>query len=299
MRIESYTLPIVASVVFIGVLSFNIIGGLSPSRVAFDANDPFSQSAGNSSNLSDSLVAYWPFDEGEGVTALDFSAKGNTGILKGHPKWVPGISRSALFLNGIDDYVEVSASAYLSLSKGFSFSAWVLPSKLSKQSVVLSKSGMSDSGEGEYTVSLGKDGSVRFSASGIANIWISSAYVKPEQWVHVAVTYDSKVAPNSRLYINGVHVLSGDIPTFLGEDSSSFLIGKGGEGEYFNGLIDEVRVYGHALSPEEVQQLFEIGSSKVDGSAKDSSPATAYFPNNPILELFSEMSKGVHSILIK
>ena len=174
MRIESYTLPVVASVVFIGILSFNIIGGLASSRVAFNAEDPFSQGVRDSSAFPDSLVAYWPFDEGEGVTAIDVSSKGNTGILKGHPKWVPGVKHFALFLNGINDYVEVSASAYLSFPNEFTFSAWVFPSKLSKQSTVLSKSGMSENGEEEYAIYLGDDGSVRFSASGVASVTLWS-----------------------------------------------------------------------------------------------------------------------------
>jgi hypothetical protein len=70
-------------------------------------------------------------------------------------------------------------------------------------------------------------------------------------WVHLAATYDGA---NQRLFVNGQEVSnraqSGPISTSAG------LLRIGGNqvwGEYFQGRIDEVRVYNRALSQAEIQ----------------------------------------------
>ena len=70
-------------------------------------------------------------------------------------------------------------------------------------------------------------------------------------WTHLAVTYDGA---NLRLYVNGVQTasraLTGSIVTTTG------LLKIGGNavsGEWFNGLIDEVRIYNRALTAAQIQ----------------------------------------------
>ena len=70
-------------------------------------------------------------------------------------------------------------------------------------------------------------------------------------WTHLATTYDGSVLP---LYVNGTEVSSravgGSMPV---SDGPLTIGGNRVWGEWFKGQIDEVRVYGRALSANEIQ----------------------------------------------
>jgi uncharacterized repeat protein (TIGR01451 family) len=86
----------------------------------------------------------------------------------------------------------------------------------------------------------------------------------PGLWYHIAYTFDD-VLDTHRLYINGVQVASGAVTRTIGYDSHSVLIGADSDfnnppGLFFNGLIDELAIYNRALSPAEVQGIYNNGS---------------------------------------
>ena len=70
-------------------------------------------------------------------------------------------------------------------------------------------------------------------------------------WTHVALTYDGATL---RLYVNGTQVAT---PATTGAiqatDSPLWIGGNNPYGEYFQGLIDEVRVYNRALTQADIQ----------------------------------------------
>ena len=75
------------------------------------------------------------------------------------------------------------------------------------------------------------------------------------KWVHVAVTLDNNKAS---LYVNGVLAANSDQFTLKPMDIMGSLnyIGRSQAGDnFFNGRIDDFRVYNYALSPEEVAAL--------------------------------------------
>ena len=70
-------------------------------------------------------------------------------------------------------------------------------------------------------------------------------------WTHVALTYNGS---QLRLYVNGVQVASGAASGAIQSSTSPLWIGGNQPyGEYFKGLIDDVRVYNRALTPAEIQ----------------------------------------------
>lgn len=73
-------------------------------------------------------------------------------------------------------------------------------------------------------------------------------------WTHVVGMYDGS---EIKIFINGVEVGSNSLSGEIDDGSTSANIGKGGSAEFFDGNIDEVRVYNRALSPAEVQQLYQ------------------------------------------
>src|SRR5262245_60180646 len=71
------------------------------------------------------LVGYWPFHEGTGTLAKDYSGNENTGNLINGPTWPSDRFGFALSLNGIDQYVEIPHAENLNTTKELTFSAWV------------------------------------------------------------------------------------------------------------------------------------------------------------------------------
>ncbi len=70
-------------------------------------------------------------------------------------------------------------------------------------------------------------------------------------WTHVAFTYDGATM---RVFINGTQVASRAQTGTIQSSSSPLWIGANQPyGEFFNGLIDEARVYNRALTQAEIQ----------------------------------------------
>ncbi len=79
------------------------------------------------------------------------------------------------------------------------------------------------------------------------------AELKTNQWYHLAGTYDGSTVT---VYVNGVKIRSQPLSGNLSIDSSDLVIGKGdpefSSGEYFDGMLDEIRVWNRARTPAEI-----------------------------------------------
>ena len=82
-----------------------------------------------------------------------------------------------------------------------------------------------------------------------------------DQWVFVAWSYDNT---STKIYINDSMV---NEATGGGQDSSSgnnFVIGSRGTDRFFNGMIDDVKIYDFVLSTEEVSESYQKGREGLD-----------------------------------
>jgi hypothetical protein len=83
------------------------------------------------------------------------------------------------------------------------------------------------------------------------------------RWTHLAVTYDGAAV---RLYVNGVEASSQPASGTIRRTTDPLWIGGNRPyGEYFKGVIDEVRVYDRALSPGEVRGAMSTPIARDDG----------------------------------
>jgi hypothetical protein len=83
----------------------------------------------------------------------------------------------------------------------------------------------------------------------------SDVQIPTGEWVHLAGVYDND-AGETRVYMNGQEVLTGDASSALEISGSSSVIANHANNiRLFDGMIDEVRFYGRALSADEISQL--------------------------------------------
>jgi hypothetical protein len=207
------------------------------------------------------LVGYWKFDEGSGSTVVDISGNGNTGTLNSGPVWVDGKFGKALSFDGVDDHVQVPQSSSLDVTDQISVETWVYPRAYVDNTGMVSHiiSRCDYSGGHIYVLSMYPDSNkISFSINPYPDEYPSVADLPLNAWTHLAMTYDGSYV---RLYINGEfdssYAQSGPIYT-----TSNWLAfgckptgpwGGVGTYAYFNGMIDEVRIYDRALSQQEIQ----------------------------------------------
>jgi hypothetical protein len=201
------------------------------------------------------LIGHWKLDEGSGTIASDSSGNGNDGTINGGPQWVEGKIGGALDFDGTDDYVTTGTSL-LSDRTEFTLSCWVNSENYASDNVGL----MGQNDCIEYGI---RNGEVRAWAAEIGTIRYTWPYTFPS-WHHVVLT--ANVASGRFIYVDGQEVAGpGTVPTknsFVnqeGRDRYLFNIGGGGiwgaSGNWFQGQIDDVRIYNRALSGAEAAWL--------------------------------------------
>ncbi|NIO22624.1 MAG: hypothetical protein GTN38_01170, partial [Candidatus Aenigmarchaeota archaeon] len=189
-------------------------------------------------------VAFWHFDEGFGQIASDSSGNGNDGTVNG-ANWTSGISGSALSFDGVNDYVSVPENDILDPSE-ITIDAWVrINSMPIKNSDIVAK-GANDG----YRFSITTTGKVWWSDRGNTNSISTTSIVPINEWVHITVVGSSS---GLRIYINGELDASNSVPYgALNTDNTLEIGAEPHFTEYFNGTIEEVRIYDRALSSQEV-----------------------------------------------
>ena len=199
------------------------------------------------------------FDEASG-NAIDTSTSARNGVITGALR-VPGKVGNALSFDGVDDWVTVTdgaAGTPLDLTNGMTIEAWVKPSAMSGwETVVLKEAGANLMSYGLYANDgaplgggfAGPAGYVRIGATdhGVQG----TGPLSTTEWTHLAATYDGVT---QRLYVNGVEVGSNPQTGTMVVGNQPLRIGGNASfaGEFFNGLIDEVKVYNRARTATEI-----------------------------------------------
>lgn len=217
------------------------------------------------------LVAAYGFDDGSGTSATDDSGRGLHGTLEGAPTWTAGGMRgAALSFDGIDDRVNLPELGFGFL-EGFTFEAWVNKTTAKTDVGIVGQwSSLRGGGPmiwvdhvaGRYRLTTERD------LSGYLDSGVAPAIGR---WQHVAATYDGSVA---RFYVDGVEVASRPVAMFgLGQYWRIGAYGPGHEG-YFEGLIDDVKIYSRPLSPAEI-------AADRDGTGGEEPPSDTTPPTAP------------------
>ncbi len=207
-------------------------------------------------DVTSGLVANWRFDDGAGTTAADSTANNNTGTLVNGPTWVaPGrIGPSALsFVATNTQYVTVANSASLDMTTSITIAAWINATDWGGNRRILEK-GNSDN---QYRF-LAENGVFKFHLNGVNTL--TAALPNTNVWVHVAATWNGLTMV---IYTNGQVQATLATGGTIATTADPLVIGtKNGSttaGDFFNGQLDEVRVYNRALGMAEINTLMHSG----------------------------------------
>jgi Concanavalin A-like lectin/glucanases superfamily/Peptidase A4 family len=205
---------------------------------------------------SQSPVAEYSFDEdpGEGTTVEDLSGDGNTATIEG-AEWVPGgrYGGAMKFDAAKEDRLSAPASEDLDLEEEFTLEAWVRPETEAE----------------EYALILGKENSVSphfayvlyaqtpqnrakafFAEGAPGHLEAEGGSPAPRTWTHIAVTDDGA---HSRLYVDGHLVDTAESVGIPSTDGDLVIGGNKAFAAFFDGKIDEVRIYNRPLDEAEIQ----------------------------------------------
>lgn len=199
------------------------------------------------------LVAAYGFDTGSGSAATDASGNGNGGTLTSATWTTSGRFGSALVFNGSNSWVTVPDANSLDLTTAMTLEARVYPTvqPTGWRAIIVKE----QTGGVAYYLHAGSTSSNRPAtgvfAAGAEWSLFGGTRLTANTWTHLAATYDGVT---QRLYVNGVQVSSRAQTGAIATSNSPLRIGGNAVwGEYFQGRIDEVRVYNRVLSQAEIQ----------------------------------------------
>ncbi len=203
------------------------------------------------------LLVYFPLDEAKanGETVTDLSGQRNDATVSGRPRFVgQGHLGGAYSFSG-SDYLKLSRNPTAGL-QGYTVSLW-LKTDDPGQDYKLANAATWQNGQGSGWV-VGTRLSEAWNASHtslLAQACYRTYALTPKVWNHLVVTYDRA---RFREYVNGR--LSTDCPATGQLPGAGDPLEVGGWSPLFPfnyvGQLDEFRVYGRALTPAEVTQLY-------------------------------------------
>ncbi|NOQ55625.1 MAG: hypothetical protein GQ477_02340, partial [Nanohaloarchaea archaeon] len=114
-------------------------------------------------------------------------------------------------------------------------------------------------GQDAYALEMSLDGSTL--KGYINNSEITASVSAPLEWHHYALTYNGS---NQKLYLYGNQTNSTSLTGNINTNANNLTIGK-----YFNGIIDEVRIYNRALTAEEINASYNAGLYRLEANLTD------------------------------
>lgn len=240
-------------------------------------------------NAGQPAVGYWKFDEGvdnkcaggtndacnsgSGGSALDGAESGMAVPATSTSGWTnSGKFGKALLFDGTNDYISIADSAALKPSQ-ITIAFWINLGQTSANRRIMQKGDLT----GSWTINQGWssiDNKIDFGIyDGSWENLHGNTALTGSTWYHVAITYDS--SKQVKIYLNGVLDKSGTFTKSLPQVAVQMTMGTesatGFGTTYFQGTLDEVKIYNYALTQNEVKTEYNHGSSLVLGALSDNS----------------------------
>jgi len=201
------------------------------------------------------LVGWWKFDETQGTTAKDSSGGNHNGTLVGNVKFGKGKIGGAIDLDGAGSFVRIADKSAFDMANEATIACWV-----NFRTVPAGWTAIVTKGDGAWRLSTVEQNrqphfAVNDFAQGGDGIFVNShATFSAGEWHHIVGTYNGNVI---NLYVDGKLDSSKPWSGGIGRNDFDVLIGENAElkDRCFNGLIDDVRIYNHALPESQIKAL--------------------------------------------
>ncbi|MEK6874682.1 MAG: LamG domain-containing protein, partial [Nanoarchaeota archaeon] len=205
-----------------------------------------------------SLVSYWRLDQ----NSFDVLSR-NNGTINNGVSNTTGVIKSSLDFNGNTGYVNVGDNANLNITEAITVSAWVKHRGAFKTGLA-GFEGILVKGDSAYRLQLCSASSANCPENSSTNSFMWSVHnacaqtdmgsdIVPVEgrWYHVVGTYDRS---NTRIYVDGVQKNSLACTVAIPTNSFNVSIGENlqATGRFWNGSIDEVKIYNRSLSAAEI-----------------------------------------------
>jgi len=209
------------------------------------------------------LIGHWTMDSDDIVSGavLDKSGNGNDATIHGAVQ-SEGHLRDGLYFDGVNDYLETDYTDHL---PNWTISAWIKADenpKTDKDAGPVMK-------QENILISYDHRGSSFRTAAGLSvgGTWYPASFgtLTGGNWYHLAASYDGETL---RSYTDGQPITQNTDPSGPADVSShSLKIGKHAVNDFFfQGIIDEVRVYNGVLSDDEILSLYDCHPADSDCS---------------------------------
>jgi hypothetical protein len=191
-------------------------------------------------------VAAYNFDEGSGTVVYDASGNGNNGTALS-TTWTSGKYGEALNFNGTTSNVWISDAPILHLTNAMTLEAWVYPTSTTARYRDVIYKGV----DNYYVEATSPQAGAPVTGGTFTSELFGTSALPVNTWSYLAATYDRSTL---RLYVNGVQVASKSATAAIAVSSNPLRIGGNTTyGSYYNGVIDDVRIYNRALTQAEIQ----------------------------------------------
>lgn len=255
MKNKAFTLiELLVVITIIGLLASIVLVSLSSSREKAEIAKSLQFSSNIYHALGANAVAIYDFNDG---TATDFSGNDNNGTVIGAvPSEETASDNGYSFQFESDDYIDCQNKDNLNPGPdSFTVEVWFKWDGTGGENILYNKENLYEA---------------RISGGYFQYAWQPHWYwvggdsfpVSADKWYHTVVTYNKS---QQSVYKNGELVYSRDQAGDIGGNTSKLLIGARGDDNphnYFNGFIDELKLYKQALSSTKIKQLYLAGALK-------------------------------------
>ncbi|MCF7974894.1 MAG: hypothetical protein K9N55_13830 [Phycisphaerae bacterium] len=210
------------------------------------------------------LIAHWTFDEASGQVCADTSPNGHHAVQgdlgAGPLERIQGVFGNALHFSG-QHALQIPGKLDVSSIQKITLCAWVKPAGFTPYNEIFRK----EDGDNRILFSFQHHGSILSFGIHVAGRGYQEldAPIDPTdlldwQWHHVAGVFDGKTM---RVYLDGREIGTLAYPGHLvsGGSASAYIGSSGGHGEFFQGAMDDLQIWGTAIGTEQIAAWHEHG----------------------------------------
>ncbi len=225
------------------------------------------------------LSAHWTFDEGAGSSAGDSSGNGNIGTLTNGPTWGTGIKGGSVVFDGTDDYIDIG-DGYADFTTGMTIAMWAKPTAVGSWARFIEFS----NGPDNNNISWARDDTYpnltffEFNGAALTGYVYVPYRLETNVWHHYVATIPAGAANatvTAKVYMDGELADTGSLNVPNNVTRTINYIARSVyccTDAYFQGEMDDVRLYSRELSAADVAALYQAQNpvcTSPDGTTGD------------------------------